>query len=142
MEKKQKMVVLGIIENCENNILVSQRFDPKIKEAHLKWDVPGGTNEFGESLKETLIREIQEETGLNVEIIKLLPDCVSKEWKHEEYFMHTLVFCYHCRLISGETHLDDHKINDLKWLESKEAQKLDLLPTTKVFIDLFNKHSQ
>jgi ADP-ribose pyrophosphatase YjhB (NUDIX family) len=139
MDKKQKIVVLGIIENSENNILVSQRFDPKIKEAHLKWDLPGGTNEFGESLKETLIREIEEETGLNVEIVKLLPDCVSKEWKHEEYLMHTLVFCYQCRLINGKIRLGDHKINELKWMKPLEAEKLDLLPTTKVFIELFNK---
>ncbi len=139
MRTKQKLVVLGIIENDKGQILVSQRLDPKIYEAHLKWDVPGGTNEFGESLKETLMREIKEETGLNVNILKLLPDCVSKEWKHEDYLQHTLVFCYHCKLINGELHLNDHKIKELKWVSPKDAYKLELLPTTKIFIELFNK---
>jgi 8-oxo-dGTP pyrophosphatase MutT (NUDIX family) len=139
MNRKQKLVVLGIIENDKGQVLVSQRLDPKIPDAHLKWDVPGGSNEFGESLKDTLIREIQEETGLRVDILRFLPDCVSKEWQHEDYLQHTLVFCYHCKLIDGKLHLNDNEINELKWVLPQDAQKLDLLPTTKVFIDLFNE---
>ncbi len=138
MEKKQKVVVLGIIENIEGEILVSQKLDPKILEAHLKWDVPGGTNEFGESLDETLAREILEETGLNVDVLDLLGECVSKEWEHEDYLQHTLVFCYHCKLVDGKLHLKDHKINELKWMFPLDALDLDLLSTTKVFIELFN----
>ncbi len=141
MDKKKKIVVLGIIENEDRQILLSQRIDPKIPAAHLKWDVPGGTNEFGESLKETLTREVFEETGLNIEILELMPDCVSKEWKHEDYLQHTLVFCYHCKFINGKMNLKDHKINALRWMPPKEASKLDLLPTTKIFIDLYIKNN-
>ena len=126
MEKKKKVVVLGIILNKEGEILVAQRYDPKIPAAHLKWDVPGGTNEFGESLPETLSREILEETGLNVEVKQLLAESVSKEWQHNDYLMHTLVFCYLCDLINGKLHLNDPKINALKWVSPKEAQSLDL----------------
>lgn len=141
MNKKQKIVILGIIENKEGNILVSQRSDPKIPAAHLKWDVPGGTNEFGESLKDTLIREILEETGYSVSILDLLPECVSKNWEHDDYLQHTLVFCYRCKLLSGEMRLKDPKIKVLKWVTPKTAQKLDLLPTTQVFIDLYLKEN-
>jgi len=140
VDKKQMLVVIGIIEDGDGKILVSQRSDPKIPEAHLKWDVPGGKNEIGESLAETLAREILEESGLNVEVLDMLPDCVSKEWEHEDYLQHVLVFCYRCKLIGGELHLNDHRINELKWVSPLEAQGLDLLPTTKVFIDLFNKN--
>lgn len=38
MKKKQKLVVLGIIQNTKGEILVSQRLDPKIQE--LKWMIP------------------------------------------------------------------------------------------------------
>ena len=119
---------------------MSQRLDPKIPSAHLKWDVPRGTNEFGKSLKDTLAREVKEETWLNVNIISRLPECVSKEWCHEDYLQHTLVFCYYCRLIDGIIHLNDPKIRDLKWMLPNDAQKHDLLSTTKVFIDLFNNN--
>lgn len=41
MDKIQKIVVLGLIENEKWEILITKRFDPKISEAHLKWDIPG-----------------------------------------------------------------------------------------------------
>ena len=75
--KKQKVIVEGIIEDEKGNILMSQRQDPEIKEAHLKWDLPGGTNEFGESLKDTLKREILKETGLKVKVLEMSPYCSS-----------------------------------------------------------------
>jgi hypothetical protein len=39
--KKQKLVVLGMVEDSSGNILIAQRSDPKIPKAHLKWDLPG-----------------------------------------------------------------------------------------------------
>ncbi len=54
MENKTKLVVLGLIKNDKNQYLLSQRYDLDVPEAHLKWDLVGGTNEFGEDLEETL----------------------------------------------------------------------------------------
>ena len=69
MENKTKLVVLGLIKNDKNEYLLSQRYDLDVPEAHLKWDLVGGTNEFGEDLEETLYREVFEETGLKVKIL-------------------------------------------------------------------------
>ena len=54
MKTKSKLVILGLIENQNHEFLLSQRYEPKLPEVHLKWDLPGGRNEFGESLEETL----------------------------------------------------------------------------------------
>ena len=110
--QKTKLVVLGLIKNNKNEFLLSQRFDLDVPDAHLKWDLPGGTNEFGESLEITLSREILEETGLNIKILKLLPKSISKTWKHNQYDMHVVVLCYDCLYLNGEVNLNDHKIND------------------------------
>lgn len=111
-----------------------------VPEAHLKWDLPGGTNEFGESLETTLEREVVEETGLNVKILKLLPKNISKTWKHNQFDMHVVVLCYHCIYLNGEVHLNDPKIHDLKWVPFAELAGYNFLPTTKCFIDmLLNK---
>lgn len=133
--RKQKLVVIGAVEDGSGNILLAQRHDPDIPEAHLKWDFPGGTNEFGESLEETLAREVLEETGLRVAVNELMPRCFSTTWAHKDYDLHSLVFCYRCRVLGGELSLGDHKIADLKWVRPSEARGYELLPTTKEFID-------
>jgi len=53
--------------------LISQRFDPYFKDAHLKWELPGETNKFGKRLEKILKREIIKEAGLNAEVLDILP---------------------------------------------------------------------
>jgi 8-oxo-dGTP pyrophosphatase MutT (NUDIX family) len=137
MKKKRKLIVLGLIENNKGEVLVSQRHDPKVKKAHLKWDLIGGTNEFGESLEETARREVFEESGLNVKVLDMLPKSVSRYWEHEDFLQHTQVFCYICKLIGGRIHYNDHKIEKLEWVGREKLEKLDFLPTTKIFIELY-----
>ncbi|MGH9894387.1 MAG: NUDIX hydrolase [bacterium] len=38
---------------------------------HLNWELPGGTAEAGESPDETVLREVREETGLDVAVLHL-----------------------------------------------------------------------
>lgn len=54
--------VKALIFNIEGKVLLLQRDHPIKK---LYWDLPGGRLQKGESLKETLVREVKEETGLN-----------------------------------------------------------------------------
>lgn len=62
--------VTGIlIEN--NNILIVQQ---KLSESRA-WSLPGGRLERGESLEQGLKRELKEETGLDVQIERLLYLC-------------------------------------------------------------------
>ena len=49
-----------IIENDKGEILLQCRADRD------KWGLPGGCQELGETFQETIIREIKEETNLNV----------------------------------------------------------------------------
>ena len=51
----------AIIINNEGKILLQSRADRDL------WGLPGGCQELGESFKDTVIREIKEETNLDVE---------------------------------------------------------------------------
>ncbi|MDD4332849.1 MAG: NUDIX domain-containing protein [Patescibacteria group bacterium] len=141
MEKKSKLVVLGLVENQNHEYLLSQRYDPDVPEAHLKWDLPGGTNEFGESLEETLEREMLEETGLKIAIIKMFPKSISHLWNHKDFKQHAIVVCYYCKMLDVTLHLNDHKIQDLKWVQFSELDMYDFLPTTKCFIEILVKNN-
>lgn len=54
------------ILNSKKELLMLHRSDNK------KWTMPGGTMEFGESLVECAMREVKEESGLDVSIVDLI----------------------------------------------------------------------
>lgn len=64
----QRVVVAGIIVK-NNTVLLVKR---SIKEDHRAghWEVPGGKLEFGEKPEAGTLREIEEESGLKVRVIK------------------------------------------------------------------------
>lgn len=58
-----------MISNAAGQVLLIRRGQPPRLG---QWSIPGGKLEWGESLKEALRREIREETGLVVEIERLI----------------------------------------------------------------------
>jgi mutator protein MutT len=80
----------AIIFNEQNRVLLSHRCDIDL------WNLPGGGIEIGELPTEAVVREVKEETGLNVEAERLV-GVYGKTQKPDE-----LVFAFKCRIISGE----------------------------------------
>ena len=120
-ELKHKFVLLqdgaaAIIVNNEGKILLQRRADKDV------WGLPGGCQELGESFKDTVIREIKEETNLDVNEKDLeLIDIVSGNSRRNSYpngdvvINNTAFYCV--KNYSGE----------LKWdEESKEMKFFDL----------------
>ena len=84
-ELKHRFVLLqdgaaAIILNNKNQILLQSRADRD------KWGLPGGCQELGERFQDTIIREIKEETNLDVKEEDLeLVDIVSGESRRNDY---------------------------------------------------------
>ncbi len=91
-----KHVVLGIV-NKDNKLLMVERAQ---KEGELLWAFPGGKVEDGETNEEACIREVFEETGVNVSIDKIIGTREHPNTKRTmTYFL--------CNYISGEIKISD-----------------------------------
>ncbi len=78
-----------IFDDDKNILLVKstyQRIHP--------WGLPGGSLEYGEHPEEAVLREVWEETGLNINIEKLL---LINTWRPDRVGMY-----YLCRVTGGE----------------------------------------
>jgi ADP-ribose pyrophosphatase YjhB (NUDIX family) len=58
--------VAAVIPNGEGRILLQRRSDNGL------WGLPGGSVEIGESVRDAILREVREETGLSVEVVRLI----------------------------------------------------------------------
>ena len=70
IERASPIVGVGaVIWNAQHEIVLIRRGqEPRLGE----WSIPGGKVEWGEGLREALLREVREETGLGVEIENLI----------------------------------------------------------------------
>lgn len=120
-ELRHKFVLLqdgaaAIIINENNQILLQSRADRN------KWGLPGGCQELGERFEDTVIREIKEETNLDVEEDDLiLIGIISGNSRRNDYpngdvvINNTALYCV--KKYTGE----------LKWnKESKEMKFFDI----------------
>ena len=136
---KHKFVLLqdgaaAIIVNDKGQILLQSRADRD------KWGLPGGCQELGERFQDTIIREIKEETNLDVKEIDLeLIDIVSGKSRRNDYPNGDVVInntvLYYIRNYSGE----------LKWDKESKTMKffdLDNLPENQNDPDLIDLYIQ
>ena len=124
---------LCLIEDTSTNKVVLQYRSP---ERYKKWSgyaFPGGHIEEGESIAESVIREVYEETGLTITAPKLV---AVKDWEPNEGGRY-IVFCYKATRFSGQ--LRSSEEGEVSWVEKDQLEKLDLsydmLPLLEVMED-------
>ncbi len=101
-QRLQYFGVYGIIRNDQRVLLVKKKGAPYDD----LWDFPGGKIEFGEVPDTTLIREILEETGLEIKSYKFLKsDAVVVNYKEEgsNITLHHVGFLFEVMVHSTES---------------------------------------
>lgn len=114
------VAVDGFIENEKNEILLVKNSYRGI------YTVPGGQVETGENLMDALKREIQEESGVEVEVGKLI--CVSSNTcTYQGYNGYGLVptkvmFSFICKYLSGTLQTSD-ETSETIWVKKEDLSK-------------------
>jgi 8-oxo-dGTP pyrophosphatase MutT (NUDIX family) len=89
------------------------------------WVLPKGTAEAGETLEQTALREVQEETGLEVEIVDAVgEDRYSFEPRRERVRVDKVVHHYLMEPRGGDFGLHDHEYQAVDWFDINEAPRL------------------
>lgn len=113
--KKHIEVVAAVIKK-DNKYFCAQRKDQG--ELAKKWEFPGGKVEQGETLEESLIRELKEELKININIKEYIMT-VNHEYNTFVLTMHAFL----CESENDEFVLTEHL--DSKWLVKDELDSID-----------------
>lgn len=124
-----KVDVRAVVFNDKNEILLVQ------ERADGGWAIPGGWADVGYSPKEIAIKEVREETGLNVEPIQLLAVLDKKCHNHPPAPHYAYKIFILCRLIDGEF-TSAFDILDKGFFKQNELPLLSEERTLKSQIDL------
>lgn len=127
----------GICINNDKKILMVKQGRP---EERKKWSVPSGEREVGESYEACCIREIKEETGLDVQIRKPL---FTKHDQFDNRIVH--VEYYQVVVIGGQEEIldPDHLIYEVAWKSASDIKQLELTyPRDREILLEFIYHSE
>ncbi len=139
MEQKQIFIVAAVIRNEKGEILLAKRHQPNHPEADGKWEFVGGGIEFGEEPEQALIREVKEESGLNVKVIRLLPKIFTdrQQGSNGEDFQ-IIILTYECKVVGGELSLKDEEIAELKFVKFEDVKNYNAFNNIHQTVNFLN----
>ncbi|HZQ22851.1 MAG TPA: NUDIX hydrolase [Terriglobales bacterium] len=114
-----------VIEN-DRVLLIKRGHAPLLGE----WSIPGGVLEVGETLRQGVMREAREETGLRVEPAELLGvyDRVLRDDSNAVLY-HYVLIDFLCRRINGTLQASGDAA-EVRWFSPEELPDLKLAPDT------------
>ena len=120
-----------LVQNDAGEVLLIQRSD------NGRWALPGGGHDLGESIGDTAVREVCEETGLKVEITGLSgvytdPGHIMVYDDGEARQQFSL--CFRARPVGGEIRKGDETVQ-VRWVAPADLPEYDVHATMRLRIE-------
>lgn len=128
---KMPIVAVGALILQDHNILLVKR---KNEPGKGRWSIPGGTVELGESLKDAVVREVYEETGLVVEVYELLDiiEVIRKDNDGNIVF-HYVILDYLAKPAGGTLRAASDA-SDVIWVTVDEAMNMEITESLRAML--------
>ena len=127
MSRKILLVAACALIDADGRILLAQR--PEGKSLAGLWEFPGGKVEPGETPEETLIRELDEELGIQTKEACLAPLTFAS---HTYETFHLLMPLYVCRRFEGIPHGREGQA--IKWVKPNALRDYPMPPADEPLV--------
>jgi 8-oxo-dGTP pyrophosphatase MutT (NUDIX family) len=123
--------VVVAVKNEAGQLLLIHKVDNDL------WALPGGGHDVGESITDTAVREVREETGLDVEIMRLTgtytnPNHVMAYDDGEVRQQFSL--CFRGRVVGGQVREDGVETKEVRWVDPATLDTLNIHPSMRLRI--------
>lgn len=125
-KKPHKVIGVGIIEAEDGKLLIALR--PEDAMLGGLWEFPGGKQEKGETIQQTVERELLEELGVEVHAYKEFMT-LKHTYSHFSITMHA----WFCKLISGTP--EPRSSQEIRWVERSELEEYPFPKANKVLTE-------
>ena len=128
---QRPIVGLGAAILSPQGIVLIKRGNPPRLGA---WSLPGGAQDLGETVKEGIIREVKEETGLDVKVLEIIDviDSINRDPDGQIKYHYTLVDA--CVIVTGGTLQASSDAMDAQWFSLAQIADLNLWSETNRII--------
>lgn len=111
----------------DKKVLMARRNDPHRPQFHKKWEFSGGRMDIGETLEENLLREVREEIGYDVSIVKRLNYIGLNYQKGEAWSYQVYLMPFVCRVTGGTGKHRDAEVIETAWFDPDDVLRQDLM---------------
>ncbi|MFI0166757.1 NUDIX domain-containing protein [Streptomyces sp. NPDC017095] len=123
--------VVAFVQNDAGQVLMIQRSD------NGRWALPGGGHDVGESISDTVVREVWEETGIKVEVVDvsgLYTDPGHVMQYDDGEVRQQFSICFRARPVGGELRTSN-ETTQVRWVDPADLAELDVHPTMRLRIE-------
>lgn len=124
---ERPIVAVGGVVIREGRALLIRRGQPPMKG---RWSIPGGILELGETIADAVVRELKEETGVQVRVMELI-EIYEKVARDEHGFAqyHFVILDYRCEFVEGTARAGGD-VTEVVWVGENELPKMGLTTAT------------
>ncbi|SHH09772.1 NUDIX hydrolase [Streptoalloteichus hindustanus] len=126
------VAVTAFVQDEHDRLLMIQRTDNNL------WSIPGGAQDFGETIGRTVVREVQEETGIEVEPTEIIGVYTDPrhviEYTSDGEVRQEFSLCFRATPVGGQLATSGES-KQVHWVERERLAELTIHPSIRLRIE-------